>query len=86
MCVRARVRVCACVSCVSVIIKLLGLVGCGVNSTNVESDCWVECFYRTILQEPKMNAAQLVSAWERAFQAGGCPSLPPYVPPSLNAF
>ena len=64
----------------------LGVSGCGVNSTNVESDCWVECFYRTILQEPKMTVSELVEPWERAFQTGGCPGLPPYVPPrSANA-
>eukprot|EP01046_Picozoa_sp_COSAG06_P041077 COSAG06_NODE_5053_length_3759_cov_2.454645_2_plen_221_part_00 len=59
--------------------------GCGTNSTNVDSDCWVECFYRTILQEPKMTAEELVAPWERAFQHGGCPSLPPYAPPPAPA-
>ena len=52
---------------------------------SLESDCWVECFYATILGShgaPPMTALELIGPWEEAYGPGGCPALPPYVPPA----
>jgi hypothetical protein len=68
---------------------------CGKNSTNDDSDCWLRCFYSTMLgklwpqgsrstAEPMSQAAILAPFWHALKPDGGaCPALSPYVPPHV---
>lgn len=62
----------------------------------VTSDCYITCFMQTVLGNttagtpPKVAASRIMQIFNAAFTSddpskGGCPSLPPYVPPSQGA-
>ena len=62
---------------------------CGKNSTNVDSDCWLRCFYSTLLgrlwpagsapAEEPMTLKSVLQPFDHGLH-DGCPAMPP--PPS----
>ena len=62
---------------------------CGTNSTNVDSDCWLRCFYSTLLgrlwpagsapAEEPMTLKSVLQPFDHGLH-DGCPAMPP--PPS----
>ena len=71
--------------------------GCGA-SADPQSDCYITCFMETVLgkatategvYEGGISKEQIVNIFNKAFESedehdGGCPALPPYVPPTTT--
>jgi len=62
--------------------------GCGDDQYDITSDCWISCFYTTLFGG-EIVAHQLADPWLKAFSSddpadGGCPNVPPYVPPEIS--
>ena len=68
--------------------------GCG-PTRNVSSDCWISCFYTTVLgpdagvpggQVTGLPLSDLITGWDYPFSSSDCPALPPKKNPDYPNF